>query len=285
MQHLTLGYLTLNATPAETITAAATAGFKSVGIRITGRRIFDPYTPVVGNRQMLSELKKRLTDGGLRLSNVTAYHLFPDLQMDQMRAVIDTTAELGAGILLAHSYVPVDDKLVDFFARYCEYAAQSGIRIALEYMRYSEVKSLEEATALLDRAAQPNAGYVFDPLHVDRTGGSFPALRSVDPTRIVFAQICDAKMQYGTPTVEELLVEARTGRLPPGEGDLPLYDFLDTLPPDVEIEYEVPISGADARSENDKARLAAQQMHAYVAAYAASRGRPDPWPGTAAASR
>jgi sugar phosphate isomerase/epimerase len=285
MQHLTLGYLSLNATPTETITAATTGGFKSVGIRITGRRIFDPYTPVVGNRPMLAELKQRLADGGLRLSNVTAYHLFPDLQMDHMRAVIDTTAELGAGILLAHSYMPVDDKLIDFFARYCEYAAQSGIRIAVEYMRYSEVKSLEEATAWLDRAAQPNTGYVFDPLHIDRTGGSFPALRTVDPARIVFAQICDAKTQSGTPTVEELLVEARTGRLPPGEGDLPLYEFLDALPPDVEIEYEVPTLGDDAMSASDKALHAAQKMHDYLAVYAASRGRPDPWASTVAGSR
>lgn len=234
---------------------------------------------------MLGELKQRLADGGLRLSNVTAYHLFLDLKMDDMRAVIDMTAELGAGILLAHSYVPVDDKLVDFFSEYCADSAQAGIRIAVEYMRYSEVKSLEEATAWLDRAAQPNAGFVFDPLHDDRAGGSFTALRAVDPARIVFVQICDAKKQSGTPTTEELLIEARTGRLPPGAGNLPLYEFLDALPPEVEIEYEVPILGAGAMSATEKVRLAAQQMQAYLAAYAASRCRPDPWPASFEASR
>jgi sugar phosphate isomerase/epimerase len=285
LQNLTLGYLTLNTTPAETIEAAAAAGFRSVGIRITGRRVFDPYTSVIGNRPVLAELKQRLADGGLRLSNVTAYHLFPDLKMDDMRAVIDTTAELGAGILLAHSYMPVDDKMLDFFRQYCAYAAEAGIRIAVEYMRYSEVKSLEEASSWLDRAAQPNAGFVFDPLHVDRTAGSFAALKSVDPARIVFAQICDAKKRPGTPTIEQLLVEARTGRLPPGEGDLPLYDFLDALPPEVEIEYEVPISRAEAMSAAEKARLAAHQMQTYLAAYAASRGRPDPWPAASSDSR
>ena len=71
-----------------------------------------------------------------------------------------------------------------------------------------------------------------------------------------------------------LLIEARTGRLPPGEGDLPLYAFLDALPAD---EYEVPLKGHDGISAAEKAQLAASQMRNYLAAYNASRGRPDPW--------
>ena len=279
MQHLTLGYLTMNAPPAETIDAAAAAGFRSVGIRITARRVFEPYTPVIGNPSMISELKSRLADGGLRLSNVTAYHIFPDLTYEHMQRVIDTTAELGADILLAHTYVPIDDWLIDLFSRYCEYAARHGIRIACEYMRYSEARTLEDATEWLDRAGQPSAGLVFDPLHVIRSGGSPAQIAKVDPSRVVFAQICDASRSAGTPTREELLHEARTGRLPPGEGDLPLYDYLDALPVDVELEYEVPLSGRDDMTATDKAKLAARQMREYLAAYNASRGRPDPWPG------
>ena len=285
MRHLTLGYLTLNAPPAETITAAAEAGFRSVGIRITGRRIADPYTPVVGHPAMIGELKHRLDDTGLRLSNVTAYHLFPDVRYEHMQAVIDTTAELGAKILLAHSYVPMNPALIDFFSRYCEYADRSGIRIALEFMRYSQIKSLDDATRWLDAAKQPNAGYVLDPLHVDRCGHSAQAIADLDPGRIVFAQLCDAKRGRDNATEEELLVEARTGRLAPGDGELPLEDYLDALPRDIDLEYEVPIPEHQALPVNQRAAIAATRFHRYLAAYAASRGRNDPWPGESRLAR
>ena len=52
---LTFGFLNLNyppaanAPPLEVIEAAAAAGFDSVGVRITGRRLEDPYVDIVRN--------------------------------------------------------------------------------------------------------------------------------------------------------------------------------------------------------------------------------------------
>ena len=269
MQQRTLGYLTLNAPPAETIDAAAAAGFASVGIRITGRRIADPYAQVIGNRAAIADLRRRIDGNGVRLSNVTAYHLFPDVRYEHMQAVIDTTAELGAPILLAHSYIPIGPEVLGVFTRYCEYARERGIRIALEFMRYSAIKSLDDAERWLDAAAQPNAGHVFDPLHLDRCGHAPAALAAVDPQRIVFAQICDAKRGRARASEEELLVEARTGRLAPGDGDLPLHDYLDALPADVEIEYEVPIPQHQALPVGERARIAAERFDAFMSAHAA----------------
>jgi sugar phosphate isomerase/epimerase len=276
VQHLTLGYLTLNAPPLETIAAASAAGFRSVGIRITGRRVFEPYTPVVGNRAMIGEIRKRIDDGGLRLSNITAYHLFPDVTFEHMQAVIDTTAELGSKILLAHSYVPPGPQIVGLFARYSEYAAQAGIRIAVEFMKYSEIRTIEDATAWLEAAAAPNAGYLLDPLHIDRSGGNAASIRRIDPARIVFVQICDAKKRNDNPSREQLLNEARNERLAPGDGDLPLHDFMDALPAGVEIEYEVPRPDRAGLSNAERARIAAERFHAFIAGYAKARGRLDP---------
>lgn len=278
MQRLTLGYLTLNAGPLETIDAAAAAGFKSVGIRISNRRVGEPYfADVIGNPAMIGEIRARTHDHGLRLSNISAYHLYPDVTLDQMKAVIDTTVALGSRILVAHAYRPIDDKLIDLFGRYTEYAAQADVRIAVEFMRYSYAKTLDQLTEWLDRAGQLNAGYLLDPLHFDRAGGSVKDIAKLDPNRIVFVQLCDAKRRHDDPTEEQLLHEARTERLPPGAGELPLYDYLDALPVDIEIEYEAPQPSHMQLPVLERAKRAASDFHSYMAAYAASRGRPDPW--------
>lgn len=284
MQHFTLGYLTLNAPPETVIDAAAAAGFRSVGIRITGRRVAEPYADVLGNGSAIRDLRRRLANGGLRLSNVTAYHLFPDVDLDRMKAVVDTTAELGAGILLAHSYVPVEGRMLELFSAYAAHAAQAGIRIACEFMRYSEVPTLAATTRWLDLAAAPNAGYLIDPLHLDRSGGSAADIAQVDPARIVFVQICDARRRKGDATKDELREEARNQRLAPGEGDLPLYDFLDALPRDIEIEYEVPRPVDAGLPPDEVARRAAHDFHRFIAGYAKARGRHDPWPAAAPAA-
>jgi sugar phosphate isomerase/epimerase len=279
MQYFTLGYLTLNSPPVETITAAAEGGFKSVGIRISGRRIFDPYTQVIGNPSMIKEIKYRIDDSGLRLSNVIGYYILPDVEWSYLQSVVETTAELGSKIIVAVNYIPIDAKLIDLFGRYCELAGRYGIRVAVEFMIYSEAKTLELAKQMVDGSGQPNAGYLIDPLHLYRSGGTPDAIKKVDPKRIILAQLCDAKKRMSNPSNEELVLEARTERLAPGDGELPLYDFLDALPPDTEIEYEVPRPEHLGLSLAERARIAANRFQAYVAEYARKRGRKDPWPG------
>lgn len=277
-QTYTLGYLTLNAGPMETVSAAAAAGFKSVGIRICNRRVGEPYfTEVIGNKTVIRDIRNLTEANGLRMSNISAYHLFPDVTLDHMKRVIDTTVDLGANILVAHSYMPVDDSLVEFFASYANYAAQANVRIAVEFMRYSQCKTLEELNSWLDRAGCPNAGYLLDPLHFDRAGGSVKDIARLDPERIVFAQICDAKKRNDRPTEAQLLEEARNERLAPGEGDLPVYDYLDALPPTLEIEYEVPQPAHMSLPVEERANLAAADFRNYMSRYTESRGRPFTW--------
>lgn len=208
MQHLTLGYLTLDASPIETIQAAAAAGFRSVGIRISGRRRSDPYVRVIANPAMIGEIRKRIDDSGLRLSNIDAYHLRPDTVWSDLQSVVDTTAALGSKIIALNINLPLDNQTVDLFSRYCEYAKQSGIQIAIEFVPYSALRTLELAVRMIEQSGQSNAGLLVDPLHLARSGGSPAAIKKVDPKRIILVQLCDAKKRNGTPTSEELIKEA-----------------------------------------------------------------------------
>ena len=251
----TLGYLTLDTAPVPTIEAAAAAGFKSVGIRITGRRLRDPYTQVIGNRQAIAAIRERVKDTGISLSNISAYHLYPDVGIDDMKRVIETVVELGAGIMVANSYDPDEQSYVDRLHRYAELGASGGVRVAVEFMRYSAVKTIGDASRVVKKVGAANVGILIDSLHLARSGGSPADIRKLDPATIVFAQLCDGKYLPGEPTEDELRYEARNGRLYPGDGCLPLREFLAALPAETEIEYEVPRQDLGALTLAERAKV------------------------------
>jgi sugar phosphate isomerase/epimerase len=237
---LTLGFLTLeDVPPAELVTVAAAAGFEGVGIRVTGRKKSDPYFPIVGNRDAVRDIKRRLDDTGVRISNISAYYVTPDTGPADFAPIVDIAAELAAPLIVANNHDTDARHYFDTMAVYCELAAQAGIRLAMEFMRYSQTGSLEQALRILDTLGRENFGLLVDPLHMSRSGSHPSDLRNVDAGRIFLAQLCDAK---GPPPTDiaEITYEARNGRLNPGEGDLPLDAFIDALPPDVDLECEVP---------------------------------------------
>lgn len=272
LQDLTLAHLSIGATPNENIIAAAHAGFGAVGLRICGRRPGDPFaTPILGDAAATRSLRSRAEDLGVRLSNVSGYQFYPDVTLDQVAPVVNATAELGVPVIVANGFDPDEARFTALFARYCELAARSGIRVALEFLPYSGVRDLATALRIVAASGADNAGVLPDALHLERSGGSPADLRAIPPGRVVFAQLCDAQAWQGTRTDDLLMREARGGRLPAGTGVLPLFDFLDALPAGCEIEYEVNRADLADRPANEKAAAAAEDATRFMAAYAAYR--------------
>lgn len=260
---LTLGYLTLDTDPLSTVDAAGRAGFSSVGIRITGRRLADPYTEVIGNRQAIAAIAGRAADLGVRLSNISAYHFYPDVTMAHLEPVLDTAAALGAPIVISNSYMEDQGRFFETFCAYGEMAKARGLRLAVEPMRYSQIKSLAAAKALVERAGLDNAGLMIDPLHLDRAGETSADIAKVEARRIYLAQLCDAALRPGA-SEDELRQEARTARLYPGAGALPLADFLAALPEGIEIEVETPRPELRHLEPVEQARRALDAARAFL---------------------
>lgn len=272
LKNVTLAHLTLGTTPLQTIEAAAAAGFGAAGLRICARRPGEPFaSPVLGVPGMARQLRQRASDLGVRLSNVSAYQFYPEVGWDDVAPVVDTVAELQAPIIVANCFDPDTARFTELFARYCELSAQVGIRVALEFLPYSGVRDLAAARRIVESTGAFNAGLLLDALHLDRSGACPQDLRALPPERVVFAQLCDAHRPNGPMTDAELLAEARTARLPAGTGELPLFDFLDALPPGCEIEYEVArVDMADC-SPLEKARAAATDASRFLDRYLQQR--------------
>lgn len=276
MATLTLGWLTLlKATPTEVIEGAAAAGFRSVSLRITGRSPADEFPSIVGNPGVIRDLKDRLDGHGLRLSNTSTYHLSPDVSLDALRPAIDATVALGSRTMLVTCLDGDHARWVAFMARFCEAAAESGIRLALEFVPYSEARTAEVAMGLLDRVGADNFGLLVDSLHLARSGGTPADIRRIPPQRIFFAQICDAAL--ASPGMEALAAEARHGRLYPGNGHLPLGDLIDALPEGIEIECETPIAAYADLPPAEQARRAGGAVRSFLDAHFERRAQPNPY--------
>ena len=266
IEQLTLGWLTFyDASPAEVVTAAASADFQSVGLRITGRSLHDESFPIVGDNGAIREIHRRLAYEGVRLSNTSIYHLSPEVTLEHIKPAIEVTAELGAKTIVITCMDSDEARWTAFIATCCNTAAQFNITLALEVVPYSEAQTLEQGLRIVDNAGADNFGLLIDALHIARSGATPDQIGKIDPEKIVFAQLCDAMAQK--PPELDLPSEARNGRLYPGDGELPLFAFLDALPDAIEIEVETPRTDQAHLSYNERAQRAGDATRKFLTYY------------------
>ena len=61
-------------------------------------------------------------------------------------------------------------------------------------------------------------------------------------------------------TEAAIIAEAREGRLPPGEGSLPLGDLLEALPADTSLSVEMPLPALETRARIAAAFTATRRL-------------------------
>jgi sugar phosphate isomerase/epimerase len=253
---LSISHLTvLDATPPELVAAAASAGFDAVGIRVWPAAD-EPGYPMLGDTPMLRETLLRLADTGMYVLDVEVLRLRPDSRMDDALRILDAGARLQARAVLVICNDPAEDRLVERFVAVCEAAGERGLRACLEFMIFSSVKTIADAQRVLNRAAHPAGAILIDALHLQRSGGTPADVSAVAPELLPYAQVCDGPFQPILPDSAVALTEARTGRLFPGDGELPLAELVGALPARAALAVEAPVAALAGRAIGERTRLA-----------------------------
>jgi sugar phosphate isomerase/epimerase len=92
-------------------------------------------------------------------------------------------------------------------------------------------------------------------------------IADVDPALLRYAQICDASADMPGPgDTPALIREARTGRLLPGDGVLPLADLVAALPDTAVPAVEAPCRAIADLPAAERARRAYQSLCALLRA-------------------
>ena len=217
--------------PPDVVDAAAQGGFDMAGIWFDA----DTWSPLVSR-----EVVKRLGANGIKAVDIEPMWIRPGDLDDDLFRLMDAGAEVGAGNALLVSLDPDQSANTDKMNALCEYAEPLGIQVCLEFGLFTEVKNLAMALAIVNNVNSSAKGILIDPLHLHRSGGTPSDVGVIPPELLPYAQICDAL--HTGPAADDaggIIDEAVDGRLHVGDGELPLRDLLQNLPPKLPLSVEL----------------------------------------------
>jgi sugar phosphate isomerase/epimerase len=263
---LSLAHLSvLDATPPELVTIAAAAGFRRIGIRLSATpSVGVPPYDMLGDTPLLRETLARLADTGVSVLDVEFLRFEPELPKGIPEGFLEAAARLGAHYVLVMSTEPLEARTLERFCDLCDRAQQYGLHVCLEFAIYTGVRTLADAVRVVKTSGRTNASVLIDALHFSRSGGSPSDIAGVDAPLLQYAQICDAVAAIPTEA-SDLIREARTGRLLPGEGALPLRHLVAALPCGIPLAVEAPVRATAGLPALERAQRAWRAMRALLA--------------------
>ena len=247
MRTISLDQLTvLGVSPPEVVSIATGLGCEAVGLMAMGTSFFPtpPDHALEKNNAVTRELAARLRDTGVAIHNVDLFLLQADTKVAAFRSLLELCAELGARNAVAVVWDEDSNRSRDTFSALAELTRSLGLGLLLEFAPISTIKSLGDAVALLEQSAQPNTRLLVDILHLMQAGNTPADVAALNPALIGSAQICDGPLN---PSFEQYVHNLLYERQIPGEGELPLADFLAALPPDIVLGVEVPLKSLAAK--------------------------------------
>ncbi|NBA96618.1 sugar phosphate isomerase/epimerase [Pseudomonas sp. R5(2019)] len=210
----------------DRLNAAARAGFTGFGLQ---------HSDIMWSLEQLgmSELKRIIAGSGIKTLEIEL--LLNWFAQGEKRALSDVmrqdmlmlSAELGIRNIKVigglDEPAPELSLLRDEFAQLCQQAARSGTDVVLEIMPFTNIKTIDDALAVVAEADQPNGGLLLDIWHIARCGIPYADIARI-PSRFIRAvELDDAP---AVPQVEDLWEETIHHRELCGEGGLDVPAFI-----------------------------------------------------------
>ncbi|MBB4480517.1 bifunctional sugar phosphate isomerase/epimerase/4-hydroxyphenylpyruvate dioxygenase family protein [Rhizobium etli] len=209
----------------DKLEAIAKAGFDGVEIFENDFLIFDESPKEVG---------RMVRDLGME---ITLFQPFRDFEgmpeplrsrtFDRAERKFDLMQEMGTDLVLVCSNVSPAalgglDRAAADFHELGERAARRGLRVGYEALAWGRhIHDHRDAWEIVRRADHPNIGLILDSFHTLSRKIDVNSIRSIPKEKIFIIQLADA------PLIDmDLLYWSRHFRNMPGEGDLPVLDFM-----------------------------------------------------------
>jgi sugar phosphate isomerase/epimerase len=259
---IAVGGLTLgNQDPFVVMESASAGGFGAVNLKFT------PRPQEVPPRLMMDtgyrhEVGVELARRRLRLLSFGGFWLDGVTEISQYRPAIEAGSAMGVRFAIALCLDANAERRLSHLRQLAELCADYGVNVALEFFAYSAVRSIGEGCAHINALGMPNVKLLVDALHLSRSGGDASQLRSLDPSVFGYFQLCDAPTS--APPPDKLSFEALRNRLDPGEGELPLHEYLAALPDGAPIELEIPRLASAHLSAVDRSRELAAKVQQFI---------------------
>lgn len=236
----------IDAPPLEFVRLAGEVGYAAVGLRLHPAFQGAPfYTLRPGSAEMRS-VKVALQQAGIAVYDIEFVVIDEAFSASELLPVLESAGELGARRLSVCGDDPDKGRFNDNLTALAALAGEFGMGVDLEIMPWRRIGTLASAVEAAEGTRRANVGVLIDALHLSRSGAVPADLKSVSKRLIQSVQLCDAVAERPADDAA-LVVEARGGRLLPGEGALPLRDLLGVVPLEARLSVEVPNTGLPAQ--------------------------------------
>ena len=263
-----LAHLTaLSYSPPEMTRIAAQAGYDFVSLRTIYMGLpNEPNYDLSVNRDLLRETRQALSETGLAVHDIELARIGEDTDPRRYLPALEIAAELGCRHVISSVWTPGRDFALDCFRELCDLARPLGLFIDLEFMIFSEVKTLTEALKFLKAAGSDNARLLVDTLHFHTSHGELADLDLVPAELFGFVHLCDGPKEIN-PTRERIMHTARSRRLYVGEGGVDIAGIVNRLP---ELVYSIELPNyiqTEIHGREGHVRRCLESAKAYLAAH------------------
>ena len=206
--------------------AVSAAGFDAISIRP------GEVDELVARGVALGEVRDWLLELGLAVAELDPLWL-PVAPLPDTGHPLEVVLEMAQALEpeCISVLVPIEATLdlartTDIFAELCAHPLALEQTLAIEFFSWSPLHSLADTWEIVRGAGAANGAMIFDVWHHERRGGTVADLDAVDLRRVAGVQIADAPR---VPELDDIAKDCIRNRRWPGEGDLPLGEYVAAL--------------------------------------------------------
>jgi sugar phosphate isomerase/epimerase len=203
------------------VRAASAAGFRWISFDET---ILAAYC---NSGESLASLRSLVESENLRTLSIHSAAIGADTQaaVEACQPLAEAAEMLGAPYIHVGGVAPVGEALIDATNAVARLARAAGAAVAIEFLPFLDIASIEHCRSLLRAADAEGSGIVVDTWHFFHGPDSWDELATLTANEIAYIQFDDS------PALEsdDLLFETTQRRVYPGDGIFELVPFAETI--------------------------------------------------------
>jgi sugar phosphate isomerase/epimerase len=212
---------------ADRVAAAAAAGIAGIGLYV------GDWERLAAEGMTMPQLRRLLDEHGVVLAEVEAIPIWIDEGEAgaRCRRFLDLAWQLADHFGARYLQVigPYDQPLpvaAKRFAAVCDRAGQYGMKVGLEFLPFTNVRTAVDAMAIVTAADRNNGGVCVDIWHHRRGANDAALIEAIPADKVMAIQMSDGPM---TAQLDEYKQDCLLHRLAPGDGEMNVVDFVAML--------------------------------------------------------
>lgn len=246
------------------IAAAAAAGIAGIGLYI------GDWERQVGEGMTVARLQDLLDRHGVVLAEIEAIQIWDvdGAAGQRTQRFLDLAWELADQIGSRYLQVigPYDQPLpeaIEQFGLICDRAAAYDMKVGLEFLPFTNVRTAADAMSIVGAADRANGGVCVDIWHHRRGADDTAMIDAIPADKVMAIQINDGPM---VPQLDDYKQDCLQHRIAPGEGEMQVVEFVAMLlRMGVSAPWSLEVCQQNAPVGADHVAHCADQMRAVLA--------------------